>query len=270
MSGYTPPGPTPPPEEPPGSPPAPAWPAAWPAPDHSSALREAAGTRKLAAWALGLSFVFCMPLAALIAIGLAITALVQGNRARRDAGSGPRHDYGTGMAIAAIPIGVLSLGIGVALIVAGVLSDSDSEEAGGSSGSEETTSDSGNRQPSTLRLGDCFDEPKLEDLGPATEVETGLVRVVPCTDPHNAEVYLVLQVPDGAYPGQQAIDREAATCAREFKDFVGVPYGRSDLDFVYYFPSEESWEFLDDRAIVCTMFDPQTGKVTGSFAGSRR
>ena len=47
---------------------------------------------------------------------------------------------------------------------------------------------------------------------------------------------------------------------------MGLTYTRSRLDFVYYFPTEESWDFLDDRGITSSS---STRSVARSAARSR-
>ena len=277
MSGFVPPGPGQPPEEPPGSPPQQQpqqqpWPQQYPGqPPYgvppqgnlSQALIREQTSRKMSGWGLGLSLLICVPLAPIVGLVLGVVVLV------RSQGGG---DHGRGKAIAATVIGGLYVLVFVGAIVFGVVEgfrdgfDDDPER-------DETTgevTDSGDLIPAKLRVGDCFNEPKLEDLGPTEQFETDLIAVVPCSEPHDAEVYHAFQLTGGEYPDQTEIDREATACVREFKTFVGVGYARTQLDFVYYFPSQQSWDLLDDRGIVCSIFDPVRGRVTGSLEGSRR
>ena len=267
MSEFTPPGgqPTRPPPEQPSAP----WPAQYPAyggpgpyDTTAAAFARAKTSRKMAGWGLGLSLLLCVPLAPLVGLGLGIAVLVRSQDGR---------DHGKGMAIAATVIGSIyllgSIGLFVFGVIEGFQEGFDDEPERDASGE---VVEGGDLIPSKLRVGDCFDEPQLDDLGATEQVETELVDVVPCRGPHDAEVYHSFQLSDSEYPGQGVIDQEARTCVQEFKEFVGLSYTRSRLDFVYYFPTEESWNFLDDRGIACVVIDPDRGTVSGSLEGSRR
>ena len=110
-----------------------------------------------------------------------------------------------------------------------------------------------------LRVGDCMNTVE-EDL--VTEVP-----VVPCSEPHDDEVYFDFQLDDGEYPGDDAVLEQAdASCLEQFEPFVGLAYETSTLDFYAYRPSEESWA-QGDRVVSCVVWDP-AGRVTGSLAGA--
>lgn len=99
-----------------------------------------------------------------------------------------------------------------------------------------------------MEIGDCFQMP-TEDL-----VES--VEAVPCTDPHDAEVYAKFDMPDGIYPGEAAIvEAGDAGCLEQFAGFVGKPFAESALYFNYFNPTQESWDepSLKDREIVCVI-----------------
>jgi hypothetical protein len=221
----------------------------------------------MAGWGLGLSLLICIPFAPIVGLGLGIAVLV---RAQGDRVEG--QDHGRGKAIAATVIGALYVLVFVGAVVVGVVTgfqegfddDPDRDETTGE------VTESGDLLPAKLRIGDCFNEPELDELGATEQFEVDQVAVVPCSEPHDAEVYHSFQLTDGEYPGQAEIDLKAAACLKEYKKYVGVGYTRSQLDFVYYFPTQQSWDFLDDRGIVCSLFDPVRGKVTGSFEGSGR
>lgn len=266
MSEFTPPGgePTRPPDRP-----SEPWPAPYPSyggpgPYDTTAadFARARTSRKMAGWGLGLSLALCIPFAPIVGAALGIAVLVRSQDGR---------DHGKGMAIAATVIGGLyllgSIGLFAFGVVEGFQEGFDDEPERDATGE---VVEGGDLLPSKLRVGDCFDEPQLEDLGATEQIETELVDVVPCRGPHDAEVYHSFQLTGSDYPGQGFIDQQARACVQEFKEFVGVTYTRSRLDFVYYFPTEESWNFLDDRGITCVVIDPVGGPVSGSLEGSRR
>ena len=118
----------------------------------------------------------------------------------------------------------------------------------------------------TLELGDCFD-----DWEGATNLETEDITDVPiveCAEPHDNEIYLMENLPDGDFLGDTAL-REAAiaTCHEGFDTFVGTPYEKSSLDFGWFFPTSKSWA-EGDRQITCFVYDFEFAKLTGSMAGA--
>jgi hypothetical protein len=111
--------------------------------------------------------------------------------------------------------------------------------------------------------GDCISLPD-EDM-----VET--VDSVPCASPHDAEAYALFDVAEGSapYPGVDAVDIAATDgCIERFLPFVGTPYAYSDLDVFYLHPTEETWDELGDREIVCLITAMDGSKLIGSMEGS--
>lgn len=116
-----------------------------------------------------------------------------------------------------------------------------------------------------LRVGDCFDDP---DLG-ATSVET--LWAMPCSAPHDNEIFLVFDLPDGPYPGSEVVEEGSdGRCLDAFEPFVGSDYFQSDLDFFTVTPTEVSWETVDDRTVYCVLFAVDLSKLTGSMENSER
>lgn len=267
MSGFVPPGPGQPPEEPPGSPPHQPYPTYPQQPHYDGAAdAEAASSRKLAGWALGLSFLFVIPVAPLVAIGLAITALVQGSRPSRD---GRPRNHGTGMAIAALPIAGLSLIAAIALIASGVVGDFDPNDDAERDEEGQVTEPT-DIPALNLRVGDCANDPDLAELGPDETGETYEIEAVPCRLPHDLEVFHGFDLPDGDYPGEEAIFREAEKqCGREAQKFLGGLKGAARLGVSYYFPKETSWRLYDDRKVLCII--AETGQQSvGTLEGTGR
>lgn len=93
---------------------------------------------------------------------------------------------------------------------------------------------------------------------------------VPCAEPHDNEVYHSFLMPDGEFPGQAAIDAAVEeTCLNEFESFVGMAYDVSTLDIFPLTPTEQGWDELADREIICTVYDP-AGQTSGSLKGAAR
>jgi hypothetical protein len=95
------------------------------------------------------------------------------------------------------------------------------------------------------------------------------VETVPCSEPHSQEIYAVVTLPEGDFPGMDTIFEQAEElCIAEFESFVGLPYEESALYLHYLTPSEESWSD-GDREVVCKVYDPD-GDTTGTLADANR
>ncbi len=141
----------------------------------------------------------------------------------------------------------------------------------GLGGQDETTRDeSGNIVEAgevgafRIQLGDCLNG-----------VTTGLVESmegVPCTSPHDVEVYYAFNLPDSgdSYPGD-AVTGELAgeACYNAFAGFVGKDYESSIYEISSLSPSADSWEQLDDREVLCLIMNYDGTKKTGSALNTR-
>ena len=72
------------------------------------------------------------------------------------------------------------------------------------------------------------------------------------------------------YPGDATVQGQAnPVCELTFAAYVGVPWESSRLDYVYFYPSAETWN-IGDRAVVCFLVGTQVDEVfTRSMADSR-
>ena len=110
-----------------------------------------------------------------------------------------------------------------------------------------------------IKLGDCLNGQT-----------TGLIESmegVPCSSPHDVEVYYAFNLPDGdgSYPGDTATGEAAGDgCYNAFAGFVGHPYETSIYGFTTLSPSAESWDQLDDREVLCLIGNYDETKKTGS------
>ena len=115
----------------------------------------------------------------------------------------------------------------------------------------------------SFREGDCWNDPPLDQ-------EVQAVAAVPCTEPHDAEVYAVYDLDYDEFPGDEEIGSAAeAGCIERFTAFAGVDYASSQLEVVYLEPTQESWDTEDDRSAVCSVSDP-AAPTTGSLRGAAR
>lgn len=114
-----------------------------------------------------------------------------------------------------------------------------------------------------LRVGDC-----LETMDWSAEGFT-TVPVIPCAEEHESEIYAAVDLPEGDYPGDDAIATQADEyCYGEFEGFVGTAWEDSDFEYGYLSPSAESWD-QGDREVLCMIVDP-AGLTSGSLAGANR
>lgn len=125
--------------------------------------------------------------------------------------------------------------------------------------------DGGNVGAFDLRVGDCFDDASYSFNGDA---QITSLPGVPCSEPHDNEVYAVFDVNIDSYPGDEgmwelAMDR----CLDRFQPFVGLDYESSSLDILTLYPTPESWKLENDREVVCAVFDVDANKLVGHAQG---
>ena len=213
----------------------------------------------ITAFVLGL--LGCLPLASLAAIAVGVAALVKKQALR-------------GLAVAGIVLGLLWTIGGVVFFASGAasrLAESVQEAVEDASSPDASGAGSGGEaiESPDLRLGDCFNDPDALGVGPDEEYVSGVLERLPCDEPHALEVYHVADVPGGAYPGEDALlDEVQQACLTAFTDFVGVPYEDSVIEVIYYYPTVQTWEEIDDRSIVCAVTDGES--TTGSLQGAGR
>lgn len=111
-----------------------------------------------------------------------------------------------------------------------------------------------------LAVGDCFDNPTT-----AGEVIQD-VQHVPCNEPHDNEVFVVLDHPaaDGAaYPGVSGFDTfTAESCIPQFEPYTGrSPDNEATLGYSYYAPTSEGWTD-GDHEVICYLFNSDETKLT--------
>jgi hypothetical protein len=96
------------------------------------------------------------------------------------------------------------------------------------------------------------------------------VDTVDCAEPHDNEVYAVIQYTDSdSWPGDTAMrDAALTSCLDAFEPFIGASYEVSKWDIAALWPSEDSWNEADDREIICAVYDLSGAKATGTARGS--
>jgi hypothetical protein len=202
----------------------------------------------LAVAALVLGLLCFVPALGLV---LGIVALTQIRR---------RGERGRGMAIAGIVLSSLGTAALVLVLAAGGIQ---AFQQGWEEGARDTAGDG---VTFSVDEGECFDVP-----GGSLEGETYDVDTVPCTGSHQAEVFANFRIPNGGYPGDDAVTRTAEDKCYALRygyamDVWALP---DDVDLYYFTPTRESWR-LGDRKVTC-MFgntDERSG-LTGSLRRDR-
>ena len=98
-----------------------------------------------------------------------------------------------------------------------------------------------------------------------------VVRVVPCEQSHVAEVFHVFDIALDDFPGQASVNSAAdEACLAQFAGYVGAAYGTSEFGVGYIAPTEGTWNQLDDREVLCTLFRVDGAPKAGSARGSGR
>ena len=161
-----------------------------------------------------------------------------------------RNQNGKGMAVAGLVLaGVWTLAIAAA-IVAVVLTSADRDSTG------EITR-SGDVSAFSLHVGDC-----VSDLDLSGAIAS--FPVVPCDQPHEAEVFGIFDLPEGDYPSETELTSQAeAGCANYLASNASNAANDPTLEFSYIYPLEQGWP--EDREVVCFAGSPAGGLI-GSIA----
>ncbi len=188
---------------------------------------------------------FALALLSLVLFALpAIPALVLAGRAKR------RRGKGGGLVTATRLVAVISLALWLTIagIVAANLAKPDGVDY------------------ASLKVGDCLDTPE------GTEVRR--LKLRPCTEAHDAEVFAVVihPAPAGdAYPGADALLGYAANLClgQPFTDYVGIPREQSQLTEFEIVPEREAWS-EGRRGLVCAVDNADRSPLTAPVRGSAR
>jgi hypothetical protein len=104
-----------------------------------------------------------------------------------------------------------------------------------------------------FKVGDCIADP----IAGATSV-----RLVTCANPHAAEVYAILALPDGPFPGNDS-SAYKPMCAEQVRAYadpalLNDPGLRTDIRY----PDADSWK-MGDRSVTCIASSgtPRTGSI---------
>ncbi|KOG26783.1 DUF4190 domain-containing protein [Streptomyces viridochromogenes] len=164
-----------------------------------------------------------------------------------------RGERGKGMAIA----GSVLSSVGLALWVLALSTGSASDFWDGFKGAAR-----GDGTAYALAKGDCFDTPTGDLEGDAYDIDE-----VSCAGEHDGEVFAVVTLPGGAFPGDDEIELTADDKCYALQDGYAMDTWAvpDDVDVYYLVPSRQSWR-LGDREITCLLGSTaEDGRLTGSL-----
>ena len=106
-----------------------------------------------------------------------------------------------------------------------------------------------------VKVGDC-----LKAIPGSTRVKT--VDTVGCDKAHAGEVFAVLLMPDGNFPGQSAIEEYQNKCEPALASYAPDAITDNSVQLYVLYPTSETWE-QGDRAVTCiaTLDPPRTGSL---------
>jgi hypothetical protein len=108
-----------------------------------------------------------------------------------------------------------------------------------------------------MKVGDCISE-----VPTGSEVIT--LPTIDCAQPHAGEVFAVLDMPDGDYPGASTINEWQNKCPEELGKFAPEAMTDDAVGVYVLAPTADTWS-KGDRAITCiATLDP---KRSGSLKG---
>jgi hypothetical protein len=108
-----------------------------------------------------------------------------------------------------------------------------------------------------VKVGDC-----LKEIPDDTRVLT--VNTIACEESHAGEVFAVLMMPDGDFPGQPAIEKYADKCSPELANYSPDAMTDDSVQLYVLYPTAETWE-QGDRAVTCiaTLDPARAGSIKG-------
>lgn len=88
------------------------------------------------------------------------------------------------------------------------------------------------------------------------------VETVACDQPHKGEVFAVMQMPDGDFPGEGAVLEFTEKCGPALKEYAPAAADDKAIRAMVLYPTADSWQ-RGDRTVTCiaTSENSRTGKI---------
>jgi len=152
---------------------------------------------------------------------------------------------GRGLAIAGIVLAGVWIALLAGVIILGVMSEADR-------GSDGTVVGAGDVAATNLQVGDC-----IADIAETTMLIS--VNGVPCSQPHEGEVFAVFDLPAGPYPAPAQRDSQIeSTCNDRLAGYAPAAVGDTSLGLFYVYPLERNWDAGDRESVCIAVTDPPT------------
>jgi len=219
----------------------PAQPYGWPAQPYGgwppAAPQPGSG---LAITSLVLGILGFLGITSVLGVIFGIVALVQ-IRAQRQRGKG--------LAIAGIAVSAAWIVLFASLVIAAAVANPPPRNSSSGPASSGQVRQKNSVDVFSLRVGQCFDNPP----GQAPDVNT--VPALPCTRPHNAQVFAEFAVRGDAYPGLAALQRRATSGCNARIARLDQQKVSGNMEIRFLFPRLLSW-YRGHREIACIVTSP--------------
>jgi hypothetical protein len=108
-----------------------------------------------------------------------------------------------------------------------------------------------------VAVGDC-----LAEIPDGSRVLT--VKTVGCDQQHAGEVFAVLNMPDGDFPGEATVEKFSDGCGPALASYAPAIVDDPSIGVYVLYPTQETWD-QGDRAVTCvaTLEPPRTGSIKG-------
>jgi hypothetical protein len=91
---------------------------------------------------------------------------------------------------------------------------------------------------------------------------------VPCSEPHNSEIFHSFDLVGDVFPGEEATSKLAQEgCVAEFDTYIEVAYAESVWDISAISPTEQVWNDVNDREVLRGVFMASGEDTVGSARG---
>lgn len=108
-----------------------------------------------------------------------------------------------------------------------------------------------------VKMGDC-----LSEIPDSSRVLT--VKTVGCDQVHAGEVFAVLTMPDGDFPGDAAVQEYSNRCSPALAAYAPAAMSDDTVQLYVLYPTDKTWA-QGDRAVTCvaTLDPPRAGSLKG-------
>jgi len=114
-----------------------------------------------------------------------------------------------------------------------------------------------------LEVGTCFND----EGETGTEQQVSSVPTVDCDEPHDNEVFAVVDLPDGEFPTDVAAQAQEICDGEVFTEYLGIPMLESEYSALTIYPTSETWAD-GDREVVCALYRDDLQRMTGLQRGA--